>query len=44
MKKTLAARLVIGALATIAAGSVFAGVLGSTSIQIAREAVATDAH
>ena len=42
MKKTLAARLVLGALATIAAGSVMAGQIQASSVSIAREVITTD--
>ena len=44
MKKTLAARLVIGALASLAVGGAFAGQLTASSMNIAREAIATDEH
>lgn len=42
MKKTLAASLVLGALATIAAGSVMAGQIQASSVSIAREVITTD--
>ena len=42
MKKTLAARLVLGALATIAAGGVMAGQIQSASTQIAREVIVSN--
>ena len=42
MKKTLAARLVVGALAVIAAGGVMAGQIQASSVSIAREVITTD--
>ena len=42
MNKTLIARLVVGAIATIAAGSVSAGQIQASSVSIAREAITTD--
>ena len=42
MKKTLASRLVVGALAAIAAGGVMAGQLQSSSTPIAREVITAD--
>lgn len=44
MKKTIAARLVIGALASLAVGGAFAGQITSSSIAIAREAISSDQH
>ena len=43
MNKTLIARLVVGAIATIAAGSVFAGQIQASSTSIAREVITSDA-
>ena len=42
MNKTLIARLVVGALATIAAGGAMAGQIQASSVSIAREAITTD--
>ena len=42
MKKTLVARLVVGALATIAAGGVMAGQIQASSVSIAREVITAD--
>ena len=44
MKKTLAARLVVGALAVIAAGGVMAGQIQSSGTKIAREAITKDSQ
>ena len=44
MNKTLVARLVIGALATIAAGGAMAGQIQASSVSIAREVITTDAQ
>lgn len=42
MKKTLIARLVVGALATVAAGGALAGQIQASSVSIAREVITTD--
>ena len=42
MNKTLVARLVIGALATIAAGGAMAGQIQASSVSVAREVITTD--
>lgn len=42
MNKTLASRLVVSALATLAAGAAFAGQIQSASTQIAREVITAD--
>lgn len=44
MNKTLIARLVIGAVATIAAGGAMAGQIQASSVSIAREVITTDAQ
>lgn len=44
MKKTIASRLVVSALATLAAGAAFAGQIQSSSTTIAREVITADAQ
>ncbi|WP_028452276.1 hypothetical protein [Chitinilyticum aquatile] len=42
MKQTLISRLIVGALATVAAGSAFAGQIQSSSVSIAREVITSN--